>query len=398
MILTTDLDQFLDDLEDLISDNVLELSFDKEQSLCHIPYMMNDALECYYTLSEASMQGSFDPDFSKDEQGWPLPVYDICESPDLQTRISFIDGRDSGRRSGLIIYQGKDNVSTLWFRDLKKECFSYRYHEIGHFWVNESEQWRRLTYIIGTAYDKYLFLDKELALKVCNEKELALLPAMEFAPLRYWYPVDASIFGRYPDTIEGVDFFLRLSVKYKLNKLEKLCRQYKSLLIRFLNDKEKSFGRVREFQMKRLIRSIAALLQDPASAPLYQELFEKACEASASWPSRSYAEAEEKNIRTVRQKADKKAHSLGFSGSYPRYLKYADKPMTGEVVSLDEQRPVCEELVAAEEHPFTLMDPEYPFRLRFMYSKFPPMKNPPLNYGFFKGSGHVGKILELDEL
>lgn len=115
-----------------------------------IPYIMNDAVECYLTLENASRRGDYQP-----EQ----------EVTEVELLVPQEDGR-----YGLIVHQGYDNVVTLWFETLVMHVACYRYHEIGHFWVKGQEQWRQLVYMVGTMADKYRYMGPEY----CNETEIAL--------------------------------------------------------------------------------------------------------------------------------------------------------------------------------------------------------------------------------
>ena len=121
-----------------------------EKQIC-IPYMMNDALECYLILENCRITG----------------VY----LPHCKEKIEAYLTEHQGS-IGLVVKQGKDNVFTLWFEEISEHLECYQYHEIGHFWVQGMEQWRQLVYMIGTIYDKYEYLGEE----VCTEKELELIP------------------------------------------------------------------------------------------------------------------------------------------------------------------------------------------------------------------------------
>lgn len=148
-----------------------------EKQTC-IPYMMNDALECYLILENCRITGAYLPH---------------CKE---KTEAYLTEHNGS---VGLVVKQGEDNVFTLWFEEITEHLACYQYHEIGHFWVQGMEQWRQLVYMIGTIYDKYEYLGEE----VCTEKELELIPLMEFAPFRAWSPVGNSLEDWYTDTITG---------------------------------------------------------------------------------------------------------------------------------------------------------------------------------------------------
>ena len=68
----------------------------------------------------------------------------------------------------------------------------------------------------------------------------------------------------------------------------------------------------------------------------------------------------------------------GFTGEYPLF-----------------RRPGME-VLAAEEHPFTILDAEdYRFRIRFMVSEYPVSHEPPgVCPGFFRKRGYQGYIYD----
>lgn len=122
-----------------------------------IPYMMNDALECYLILTNGRMTGEYLADYKGEMTA------DVVETE---------------QGAAVICHQGVENVFTVWFGACFQELKCYRYDQIGHFWIEGQEQWRRLVYIIGTIHDKYNYMGD----RVCNELEKELMPLMEFAP------------------------------------------------------------------------------------------------------------------------------------------------------------------------------------------------------------------------
>ena len=105
----------------------------------YIPYMMNDALECYLVLRDAWMTGDY---LDLDQEEYPI-----------QGQLAWRDDR-----SALIVKQGRENVFTIWFSELTEVFQCYQYHRIGHFWVKGQEQWRQLDYMAVTLYEKYQYL------------------------------------------------------------------------------------------------------------------------------------------------------------------------------------------------------------------------------------------------
>ncbi len=130
-----------------------------------IPYIMNDAVECYLTVENAVLKGDY-------------------HSEEEIISASLVLGIEKGY--GLILHQ-QDNVVTLWFDNLHVHEACFKYHEIGHFWVKGQEQWRMLVYMVGTIADKYMYMGKEY----CNETECFIQSLIYFAPFRRWTPVPA---------------------------------------------------------------------------------------------------------------------------------------------------------------------------------------------------------------
>lgn len=158
-------------LNEIFEQQVFELCIHEEngQKAYYIPYMMNDALECYLVLEHCRMTGEYQPEADENEEEEPC-------SGQLEEKDGMF---------GLIVRQGQDRVFTLWFRSIQKVLKCYQYHAIGHFWQEGQEQWRRLVYILGTLHDKYQYLGEE----VCSREEQELLKLAEFSPLRRWSPL-----------------------------------------------------------------------------------------------------------------------------------------------------------------------------------------------------------------
>jgi len=163
----------------------------------YLPYMMNDALEYYFILKNCRMTGEYNSknlDSSNEKKFGDFA--DFTGNP----AVELIENTDC---FALVIRQTPGEIATIWFQDIEKEMKCYRYHEIGHFWVKGEEHYRQLVYMIGTIYDKLEYLGES----ICNDKEQALLPLMEFAPFRYWSPIHESLDARYPDTLDGIETF-----------------------------------------------------------------------------------------------------------------------------------------------------------------------------------------------
>ena len=62
-------------------------------------------------------------------------------------------------------------------------------------------------YMVGIIHDKYEYIGEN----VCNEKEIALMPLIEFPPFRFWSPIHESLDEKYPFTYDGIDAMKELA-------------------------------------------------------------------------------------------------------------------------------------------------------------------------------------------
>lgn len=336
-------EQLLADLTALFDCQAFELykEVNTDGSLCFlIPYMMNDALECYLLLKNSSMTGEFLPE---------------CKET---LEAEFISDK---QRTALIIHQGMENVFTIFFESVWKVTNCYQYHSIGHFWVEGQEQWRQLVYMIGTICDKYDYLGES----VCNQQELSLMPLMGFAPFRMWSPIHESLDDRYPETVEGAELMYSLSMGSGLKWFAFLVRLYRFFPLRFLAN------------------LLGKKLTKTGMEPLYELIYERVVSASTPYPIRDYGDAMNDKIHVERENATRILYQKGFSGTYPLFCREGIQ------------------LVAAEEHPFTFTFMDYKdfhFRIQFMVSECTDRANA-LNAGFFRKRGRKGWIAKtLDEI
>lgn len=301
-----------------------------EKQTC-IPYMMNDALECYLILENCRITGAY---------------LLHCKE---KTEVYLTEHNGS---VGLVVKQGEDNVFTLWFEEITEHLACYQYHEIGHFWVQGMEQWRQLVYMIGTIYDKYEYLGEE----VCTEKELELIPLMEFAPFRAWSPVGNSLEDWYTDTITGVETMKKMALLTGEKGFAKLLDRYEKKPV------------------ARLEKKIEKFLAGKNGAGVYQVIYRKVCEASNEYPRRDYGKEMNEKIKRQRKEMIHILEEKGFAGQYPCFRRGTMQVM------------------AVEEHPFTIFEAEdFVFRIQFMVS-VSSKENQILNFGFFKGRGNKGWI------
>lgn len=303
-----------------------------------IPYLMNDAVECYIIVQNAVLRGDYDN-----------------EAEVLSAKLTPRVAADNAGY-GLIIHQ-PDNVCTLWFDRLEIHEACYRYHEIGHFWVKGQEQWRQLVYMVGTIADKYMYMGSEY----CNETEKFIQSLIYFAPFRRWTPVPGDLMEyHFPARIEGIDTMEELAAEAGDEEYLKLIAKYKA------NPTEKT----EKYLSKRLL--------DTARQPLYQHIHELVVKASKDYPARDYGEQVNNHIKDCRKKLEKELLGKGYSGRYPVFKKKKTN------------------LIVMEEQPYvtSLLEwDDYRYRQQLMISECKFGKGG-LNAGFFNGIGHNGRIVE----
>lgn len=323
-------------LNDLVQNQAFEIQKRAdEENIYDVPYMLNDALECYLVFTGAFMQGEY------------------LEGLEADTEAELLE--ENGRKC-LIIRQGSCNTCTLWFEEVHKELSLYRFHEIGHFWESGAEQWRRLVYMIGTMEDKYLFMGEE----VCNERELALIPLMQFTPFYRYYPAKICIPDEYVMTEEGCRCMLELALEAGDRGYADLIRLYLRVPCAFLE------------------RCLYRAMMDKRRGKLYDLICSKVSEASEQYPERDYGPHNSECRRLQRQQLAECFKGHGFVGSFPNYQK-------GRVY-----------VQVTEEHPFTRMESFEKFRFQLMVSELPAEVDG-WNRGFFKGKKHKGYISTPEE-
>lgn len=300
-----------------------------------IPYILNDAVECYLDVLDASLQGEYVADAS-------------VTSAELLSETG---------RYGLVMHQGEENVCTLWFRDLREHSACYRYHEIGHFWMKGQEQWRQLVYMIGTIADKYRYMGE----KYCNKTECELQSLIYFAPFRRWSPIEDLLAEHFPLREEGLDAMERVALKVGDTMYVQMIRLY------------------RLFPTERLEKILSKALRSPKREAIYHYLYEQVMKASKPYPARDYGKQTNASMQHARREVEKELLRRGYIGHYPEYTKKN------------------EYVVVTEEHPFTLLEWEdYTFHQQLMISKNPGRK-PRRNAGFFRGIGRKGRIVEWED-
>lgn len=351
-------------IKEILDCNAFELYSDESKKF-YIPYMMNDALECYLLLKNCRMTGKY------------LPELNETITAEFITQSSDSTSPDS---SAIIFRQGTENVFIIWFEEAYRVLKCYRYDQIGHFWVKGEEHWRRLVYIIGTIYDKYEYMGKQ----VCNEKEIDLLPLMEFAPFRMYSPIHESLDTYYSESRSGLECMSSLAKEADDKEFLRLLNIYR------LFSSDRPAIKI-HFPIRLIRKKIFRALNHPNRQNLYELIFQKVHDASIVYPERSYHPALNEEINSARKKSTEQLHEKGFSGDYPLFHKENLQ------------------VLAMEEHPFTILEAkDFSFRIQFMVSETAD-KNPipqrsktinhsetantsetssSLNAGFFKKRGN----------
>lgn len=303
-------------------------------SLIYIPYMMNDALECYIVLENAVLVGRQNAELKE------------------QTKV---DIHKEGDRYALVAKQGDDNTFTVFFKAAQLKKKYYQFGRICHFWEKGQEQWSQLVYIIGTMYDKYAFLGDES----CNDREKELLRLIEFAPFRYHAPAKQLFEDLYETTKDGARKMLEIAESAGDVAFAWAVKFY----LLFFNEK--------------MARILSKMLTKPSRYKLYDYIYKKATEAANMYPERDYGA--NLDVKQKREEAHKRLIANGFFGTYPEYIK--DNIYIRVV----------------EEHPFTIMDWEsVTFRQRLMISECPG-RYKGFNMGFFAGRKLKGYYCDIND-
>lgn len=334
--------RLLEYLEELIACNALELVRrpESDSTNIYIPYMMNDAVECYLILKGCKVTG---------------------DMPERIPQGTSLQSTENGSKRGIIICLPDGSRISLWFLECEKVMELYQYHQIGHFWMKGQEQWRQLVYMIGTIFDKYTYIGET----ACNAEERELLPLITFAPFRYWSPVHEDLESRYPDAVAGIQCMQKLAQEAGDRAYKRITGVYLFLF------------RLRILPMGLLTRKLARALNKPARTALYELIYNKVYKASAQYQERDYGETLNKKIREKRSRVEQELNMQGFSGEYPLFQKENEM------------------ILATEEHPFTVLESEdFSFRIQLMVSKMKDAK-PALNAGFFDGNDRSGTIVEV---
>jgi len=287
------------DIKKLVECQSIEIQ--KRGSSVLIPYMMNDAVECYIELKNCIVHGDWDNSI---EDGID---YELVEN--------------EGKK-GVIFRCETGRVISIWYEEAEKHLKLYQYHRIGHFWVRGNEKWRRLVYIAGTIHDKLTFLGEEY----CNDEEKQLAKLMGYAPFRYWSPIRESLDEYYADTEEARDFVVNILGEIIDKKLMKSADIY-----------------IRDYEIRgrdeKTIKKAAKELSE--SQELYNYLNKLVIKASIQWRPRKYPAVDEQLYEFMRTMVVEEYLDQGYTGTYPVLTKENSK------------------VIFYEEHPFVVREFEY---------------------------------------
>ncbi len=312
-------EQLEDYLNSLIQWEAVEISVTDD--LVRLPYMMNDAIECYLELTGCIVQGQWD----MENKG---KVHLMMQEGQVRNGFSLRQGDPESDRS---------NVITIWYTEAHMECHPYQYHTIGHLWrsTKGQEAWRRLVHLLCIIHDKVNYLGDDVLMDVIDPEEENLAPLIEFGPITYLSPINRSIEGWYLETEEGYDAMEDLA-------REAGDRTYAALVETYRLSSQKKRRRMRE--------EMAMKLCEKEHAAIYSLLVKKIMEASKHWPERQYPEAMTEEMEAKREEKSEELLKKGYLGQYPIFAK--------------READGIHRLLMVEELPFTVLEWEdYSFKI-----------------------------------
>lgn len=306
-------------VRDICDAEALEL-IPGENGEVYIPYMMNDAVEAYCILEQASVPAEMPEDLEE-----VIDAVALC----------------SEGRQGLCLRTEEEILGTIWYDSVRYRQTLYQYHRIMHCWEPGFEHMRMLVYMVGTISDKRTFLGEEAV----NAAEKELIPLIEYKPFRDFSPIGESLDGWYPDTEEGRMAMLAIAQEAGEAELVRMIEAQGGTGSADSRDSAErhSIPSLQELEDGKRIRDAIG-----RSTAVFRHIYEKICRASSEYAPRKYDEALERNITAKKKEAEDQLFREGFRGSWPEYRR-------GE-----------ERLTVFEEHPFVLRGDELEFGLHFL--------------------------------
>lgn len=314
--ITLEPEQLKEYLETLSMWEAMEIQILGERKMVRMPYMMNDAIECYLEFASCIVQGEWIDGIRED------------------IGITLLSGHT---RQGVALDQRGENVLTIWYETVSLICQPYQYHVIGHQWRKQKgqENWRRLVHLLCIIHDKVNYLGEDVLLDACNQREEELASLIEFGPITYLSPIDRSIEDWYLETEEG------------FMAIRKLASEAGDSIFLSLVDAYQNASRRKRERMR---VELAMELSHEKHRKIYQLLADKIQTASLFWPERTYDKETQEMIRTLRQEKTGELLERGYFGNYPVFGK--------------NENGIIRRLRCVEEHPFTVLEwDDYTFEI-----------------------------------
>ena len=270
-------------LEELLDQGQFELMSDQViDGKLKAVYLMNDAVESFLVFEQARITGVY----QKEYEGEVEASLSIHKNPDTE-KEEFV----------LVVYQG-DTVCTLFFADIVLETHLYDYGKVGHFWVEGYEYLRQLEYRLAILRDKRDYLGEVY----CNEAELKLAHLAEFPPLNYCcYPAVPEKYivpkeNPWIPSENAIRVMMGLAKQTEDKSLQRILSFYK------------------RYFWKWVTRWIADMLHKNVHAEVVDLLTEELTKAASDYPERKFDEKEEKEHRTLLERAKQEQRKLKEQG------------------------------------------------------------------------------------
>lgn len=265
-------------------------------------YLMNDAAESFLIFDNASVTGTYLPEFDG--------KYDASLSQDAHGYV-------------LIIHQD-ETVFTILFQKLRMELHLFDYGKTGHFWVKDWEYLRQLEYRIAILHDKLEYLGCD----ACTEEEQTLAKLAAFPPLNCsCYPAvsEKYVVPKYPYwylSDDAAEVMLQLAQEAHDTTLFRWLKLYQKFPARFL------------------ARRLAHMFRQIDHAEVVDLLTAKLAQAASVYPHRSFpvsaCDPASQQITALYDRAEARRQQLSRKGIHADLLKeepfqYADDSMEYKV-------------------------------------------------------------------
>lgn len=261
----------------LLEASVLEMSAQEGGREIEIPYVMNDALEYWISLSGCTVQGEIPSSFS------------------AQSDLELIS--DHGRQA-LVFSLPQERVLTIWYDRAQEHIHPCQYHRTAHFWREDPPiRWRALVNTSCVLFDKRRFAGEEL----CSPPEREVMALIGCAPFRYWSPISDSLDAWYADTDEGMEAMAGVCERVGARRLARQMRFY------------------RRHPWAALVPVLARRLCSPEGERVLEALQEQVRQGSLYWEARDYGPENSARIAAARQRVERLLLQRGFQGSWPDY-------------------------------------------------------------------------------